>query len=119
MNKVRGALTLEIGGKSYRARLTINSICSLETVLDDEVTSIISNFIQKAKAGGLSMRVLRAFLWAMLIDDKPELTLAEAGDLLDQATPAYVVSKVLEILPITFPELRKSTPEAAENKDRP
>ena len=44
MNKIRGQIELEIGGQVYQARLSINSLCALETVLDLPITEIVSNF---------------------------------------------------------------------------
>lgn len=111
MNRARGTLTLSIGGQDYKAHLSVNALCSLETVLDDEITSIIANLVTRGKAGNLSIRVLRAFTWAMLIDHTPAITLAQAGDLIDEATPKYMVEKIMELLPLTFPDLVKSKEE--------
>lgn len=104
MNKIRGQLSLEIGGQVYQAHLSVNSLCALETVLDSEVTEIISNFLSSFQRQRISLRVVRAFLWAMLRDSKPELTLEDAGNLVQEATMTYVVAKIIEIIPITFPD---------------
>lgn len=104
MNKVRGQITLNIDGKDYLARLPVNSLCALEAVLDQETTVAVSSFINDAQARKVSFRYVRAFLWAMLLEADPSLTLDRAGALVDKATPKYVIGKIMEILAITFAE---------------
>lgn len=99
---------MSIDGNEYTARLSVNALCSLETVLDSEITTIVGDFIVKGKKGTVSMRVLRAFVWAMLRDHHPHLTLELAGTLIDQATPKYIVQKVMELMPLTFPDAEES-----------
>lgn len=113
MNKTRGQITLNIDGQSYQARLPINSLCALESVLDQEVTAAVQSFLINAQNKRLSIRHTRAFLWAMLLESRPSITLEEAGDLIDRATPAYVVKKIMEILPLTFPDPAKGGGESS------
>ena len=114
MNKIRGQIELEIGGQVYQARLSINSLCALETVLDLPITEIVSNFAAGVQRKQVSIRVVRAFLWAMLRDSVSGITLEGAGLLIDETPPGYVVAKIIEILPLTFPD-----PEGESGEQRP
>ena len=114
MNKIRGKIELEIGGQAYQARLSINSLCALETVLDSPITEVVSSFAAGVQRKQVSIRVVRAFLWAMLRDSVPGLTLEGAGLLIEETPPGYVVAKIIEILPLTFPD-----PEGESGEQRP
>lgn len=114
MNKIRGQIELEIGGQVYQARLSINSLCALETVLDSPITEIVSNFAAGVQRKQVSIRVVRAFLWAMLRDSASGITLEGAGLLIDETPPGYIVAKIVEILPLTFPD-----PEGESGEQRP
>jgi hypothetical protein len=77
--------------KQRNFRFTFNAFCELEDVLDRPLTEL-----QK----GFKMKDLRALVWAGLLHEEPELTIEQAGDLIDEAESieevAEAVSKAIE-----------------------
>lgn len=76
-NKNRGEKTVDFKGEKITLRLPINSICELE----DKTGQAIGDFAKKLEGASPRMTDLRLFAWAMMIDDRPDSTVQEAGDL--------------------------------------
>jgi hypothetical protein len=66
---------IEAGGKSYRLCYTTNALCQLEDKVDGVALS------------GMAMKKVNSFIrymfWAALIQQQPEITVEEAGNVAD------------------------------------
>lgn len=63
---------VEIGGKNVRLRYTVNSMCAVEDRAGGALDGIMDRQFTAA----------RLLLWGGMIDERPETTLAEAGELI-------------------------------------
>ena len=66
------ARTVEIAGRPYRLRYTVNSLCGLE----DRAGMPIDRLMDR------QFSATRLLLWAGLTEDQPELTVRDAGALI-------------------------------------
>ena len=88
-------ITIELD-KPRRLRLDTNALCELEDVLGKPINEIL-------REGAKGLRTVRAFLWAGLLHEDPELTLKEAGDLIKlDDNLVYVQEKVTEAINCAF-----------------
>lgn len=69
---------IEIAGRSLRMRYTINSLCAVE----DRAGQPLDRLLDR------QFTATRLLLWGGLIECQPEMTLAEAGALIDAAIAA-------------------------------
>lgn len=65
-------LCVEIGGKSVRLRYTVNSMCAVE----DRAGGALDGMMDR------QFTAARLLLWGGMIEDRPEVTLAETGELI-------------------------------------
>jgi len=96
---------MSVGGVTHTLRLNTNTICNLEAELDMSVDEITTRFAR----GYLS--VLRSALRAAL---NYEVTLDEAGEMVDEATPRVVLERLMEAFRLAFPD-----PEADDSTRPP
>lgn len=94
-NPHRGEVEFDAGGITRTLRLNTNIICGLENELDMSVDEITTRFAR----GYLS--VLRSALRAALGGN---LTLDEAGAIIDEATPRVVLERLMEAFRLAFPD---------------
>ena len=106
MNPLRGETPLIAGGKSYTLVLDINAQCEAEEALGMPMASIVV-------LGDGSVKVVRALLWASLLRHHSELSLEDAGRLMDQATFPIAKEAVAKALRNAEPE---AAPEANPRK---
>lgn len=66
-------MTVTLCGREYPLRFTVNALCSLE-----EKTGKGLGDMQ-----GSQMSCLRGLLWCGLLEQRPEMTLRDAGDLIE------------------------------------
>ncbi|MBD1372497.1 hypothetical protein IC620_09020 [Hazenella sp. IB182357] len=92
-NKQRGFVDIQLD-KQRRLKFTMNALSELEDVMGKPVTEL----------GNVGMKELRALLWAGLIHQNPDLTLQEAGDLMDLENIEYIGEKVAEAMNLAFPK---------------
>lgn len=104
-NPHRGEVEFDAGGVVRILRLNTNIICGLENELDMSVDEITTRFAR----GYLS--VLRSALRAALGGN---ITLDEAGTIIDEATPRVVLERMMEAFRLAFPD-----PEAADGARPP
>lgn len=98
-NPNRGEVVIRLGEKDHTVCFTINSICALEGELGLNINQIAT---QLNDVGNLSMRVIRALIWAGLLERNPEITLSEAGAFGGGDLQA-VLGKVIEAFALAFP----------------
>ena len=104
-NPHRGEVSLLAGGKTYTLAYTINAVCELEAMLGRSLPEIVADMSH--------MNVLRAVLWAGLRRHHKNLTVEDAGDLMDVAGVHEVVAAVKEAVTQAFP-----TPQGQQRKNR-
>ena len=115
-NEHKGEVTFDVAGESYVMRRSWNSICELEGLtgrgfytLSMELASwgppVERGKPKKESAAEVNARMdrirgstLRAVFCAMLRDERPGMTLREAGDLMD----ALGTEKVIEFVMLAF-----------------
>lgn len=75
--------------KQRKLKYTFNAFCELEDVLGrplSEISEIMDGF---------KLKDLRAMLWAGLLHESPDLTLEEAGELMDKASSLEEVAEAV------------------------
>jgi len=89
---MKKAVTVKLD-KQRKLKYTFNALCELEEVMGRSLTTL--------QNGEFKMKDLRALVWAGLLHESPELTLEEAGDLIDRAESieeiATAVSQAMEV----------------------
>jgi hypothetical protein len=106
-NRERGEVALEVGGQQYTLVLTTNAMCELEDLLstpDKDVTfpEVVT------KAARLSIRAMRALVWAAARERHPEMTLAQAGALI------YAAGGVIGFKPTMDKIIDSAQPDKAD-----
>ncbi len=97
-NPVRGEVTFEAEGQTYRLVFSTNALAALEDRLDKSVGEIGSMF-----ETGLRLGHLRALMWAGLSDHHDVSELA-AGDLIDLIGHETAGEKIGQAFVLAFPE---------------
>jgi hypothetical protein len=92
-NKQRGYVGIKLD-KARNLRFTTNALAELEDVLGHPVT--------KMDQDNVGIKTLRAMLWAGLLHESPDLTIKEAGSLMDDGNMQEISSKLSEALELTF-----------------
>lgn len=93
-----------------RLRYTMNALVNLEELLGRPFFDVLQDF----GAGHLGLRELRGILWAGLIHEDPDLTVEQAGALLDEAGDLQTVAlQIGEALQAAFGLAKNATGPAA------
>lgn len=92
---MRGAVTFEAGGKSYRLRLTTNALCSLE----EQTGKSVEGLLDDLSVPGRKVTTFRLLFRAALGD----VTLDAAGELIDELGAGEADRLFTEVLRLTFP----------------
>lgn len=80
-NKVRGQIPADFEGEKINLILSTNAICELEDAAD----LAIDVFLEKFQPGGnVHMKDLRLMFWALMLDERPDATIKDAGRLIDE-----------------------------------
>ncbi|SHE66174.1 hypothetical protein SAMN05444392_102272 [Seinonella peptonophila] len=82
-NKQAGYVSIKLD-KQRKFKYTFNALVELEDILGKGFGQMEGNF---------KMKDLRSIVWAGLIHESPDLTVEEAGDLIDQAESIEAVAK--------------------------
>jgi len=78
-NKVRGQFAAKFNGGTINLQLHVNSICELEDAADRPITDILEEFDDGKKP---RMTTVRLLFWAMMLEEKPDATIKDAGQLI-------------------------------------
>lgn len=92
---MRGAVTFDAGGKTYRLRLTTNALCSLE----EQTGKSVEGLLDDLSIPGKKVSAFRLLFRAALGD----VTLDQAGDLIDELGAAEADRLLTDTLRLTFP----------------
>lgn len=78
-NKVRGEIAADFEGKRVKLILHTNSICEIE-----EKTGVsIIEFVERLQVPKPKMSDTRLMFWAMLLEEKPDASLRDAGAVIE------------------------------------
>ncbi|WP_118138795.1 hypothetical protein, partial [Oceanicella sp. SM1341] len=77
-NRLLGETEITVDGRTLRLVMDFNALCAFEEATGRNAVTSIDAF----QSGDLTMRELRAFMWAALQRHHPETSLQDAGDLL-------------------------------------
>jgi hypothetical protein len=95
-NRQKGEVNLVVDGRTYTLVLDIDAMCALEehfsTPSHDATWDEIAVKVNKG-----SVRVVRALIWAMLQRHHPELSVVDAGHLMNDAGGILGLAKVLKV----------------------
>jgi hypothetical protein len=97
-------VTIEAKQLTWNLKLTINATCALEEKLREIRGSDFSLMDLDRKNYVPSLREIRAFFWAFLLHSKPQLTVEEAGEILDEIFEKQGMDYVMEIMVKTMNE---------------
>lgn len=112
MARVSEQTKFEHDGETYLVGLSVNALCALEEELGDRSITKIGEEISSGRAGA---RGVRALFRAALIGDRPEITLMEAGRLVDALGPA----KASEVLTEAFDLVQAGLAEDPQKLPKP
>ena len=77
-NKVRGQIKADFNGQPIGLILTTNALCSLEEADGRPINDILEEIGTNPRMG-----TVRRMFWAMMLQGRPEATIADAGALID------------------------------------
>lgn len=116
MATVTGIVSFDAGGVARRLHFTTNRLCALEDqsgLTSLEVATELA--LGKAQPLGVSKKTLRALFWAGVADG--DMTMAQAGDLVDAVGHKRAVELVIEAFDAAHPDLAED--DRKEGEDRP
>lgn len=79
-NKVRGQIAADFEGGKINLLLSTNAICELEDAADRSINELLDELNVPNRA---RMKTVRLLFWAMMLDEKPDATIQDAGRLID------------------------------------
>jgi hypothetical protein len=115
--KLKGIVKLDT---NHNVKYTTNSIVELEDTLGVSVTKMFGML----ESGELGFKALRVFVWAGLIhqfendDGTYDITLKEAGDIMDKHGIDKTIEKAKDALNATFPDVEPERPQANREQRR-
>lgn len=92
-NKQRGYVNINLD-RPRKLRFDTNALAELEDALGQPVTAF--------DQGNVGIKTLRAMIWAGLLHELPDLTVREAGKLMDDGDLQEISSKLTEALELAF-----------------
>ena len=115
-NMVRGIVTIEIGGKNFTCRLGVNEWCSLEDELNLSTEEIQAKLRDDTQSGKTSFKLLRSVFRAAALPFHPDLSTANAGDLMNEVGVIEAVHLIGKIMVASMPESKAT---GGEKQDAP
>jgi hypothetical protein len=89
-NPARAEIAFPVGDTEYTLKLSTNAICELEYKIDMGLPAIVLNMERLTMARGL--------LWASLRAKHPEVSLEQAGDIIDACGIKAVTEAITRVL---------------------
>lgn len=112
-NAQRGEVEFEASGKTYKVRIDWNAIALAEEASRCSYVDILDAF--SAPPGQpirVSIRVVRALLWAGLQESHSTVTLDDVGKLIGDIGPLAAVDVAMRALTAVLPEVDADDPPA-------
>ncbi|WP_371346067.1 hypothetical protein [Ancylobacter sp. IITR112] len=114
-SKYKPTAILHVDEKFYSLVLSINALCSLETITGRPAGSMVMELIDAAaKPQTISVKMLRTMLWAALREYHPEIDEDGAGQIATDAGAFNVLAAVMEAAAAAFPAPNIVNKSAAE-----
>lgn len=113
--KRQGFVALRAGDRALTLRFSNNAICLYEELSSGPFTDVLKLF-EGAKTGTLHFSAIRKLVVAGLSDTQ-EVTLREAGEIIDEAGLELVVEKIGEAIEAALPA-RKDAPAGNAAADK-
>lgn len=79
-NKVRGQIAADFDGGKINLKLSTNAICELEDAANRPITDLLDEISDPQRR---RMKSIRLLFWAMMLDERPDATVADASALID------------------------------------
>lgn len=98
-NPHRGETALQVGEATYVLRCGNNALAELEEALNLPIQQLWRRWNDRH----VGVRELRAMLWAFAREAHPQLTLQDAGNLMDQVDRAELTQALLQAVQRAFP----------------
>jgi len=112
---------LQIGKRRYQVLWNWNAISEIETELNRRGLGNWSEFSERLEAGKIGPNDFRILLWGGLLDQHPDITVAEAGEIIDRAnremTMEELGKQIATAFQNTFPAAENMELETNENGD--
>lgn len=102
-NPHRGEVLFKTPDAEYTLVLSTNALCELETEVGKSIPAIVADLER--------MTTLRAVLWACLRTKHCQISLAQAGEIMDSAGMAETTDAITRALNAAFPKARKAGAE--------
>ncbi|MGF7161287.1 hypothetical protein FHS85_002922 [Rhodoligotrophos appendicifer] len=99
-NPVRGEVGFDVEGREYTLRFSTNALCELEAETGLNANKIVG---QMQDPDGVSLRLLRAIIWAGLIDHHQGIKVADAGVIVDRIGIAKAGELIGKAFTAAFP----------------
>ncbi|WP_315804034.1 hypothetical protein [Bradyrhizobium sp. SZCCHNS3002] len=106
-NPLKGAVAFELDGEKLLLSYSAEALYRLEDALDMRVSQLIG-VVGNREA--MSMKLLRTFFWAGLLDNKPEMTLDEVGSYFRRIAPVDMIELVTQAFSGAFVDPKKVPP---------
>jgi hypothetical protein len=94
-NPARGEVGFKAGDAVYTLKFSTNAICELEDHLDKGLNTIVANMER--------LTTVRALLWAGMRAHHPDVTLKQAGEMIDRVGMAPATEAIGKALTAAFP----------------
>lgn len=101
-NPHRGEVSFKTPDAEYTLVLSTNALCELETETGKSVPAIVGDMER--------VSTLRALLWASLRTRQPEISIAQAGEIIDRAGIVNTTEAITRALNAAFPKAPKGGP---------
>jgi len=105
-NPHRGEVGFQYGGRDYKLRFSTNALCELEDLLGVGVNAISQ---QLGGVDTLRMKTVRAVFWAGLLDNHPQITILQAGEMLGELGLTTGLKLVGDAFALAFPDPEEAT----------
>ncbi len=109
-NRERGQVNLEVDGRTYTLVLTLNAMCEVEDALSTPEQDVVFNDLLK-RLPKQKMKDFRLFIWACLREHHVEMTVADAGTLVQQVGGVAAFNRRIAAL------LASASPDPEDLKD--
>lgn len=103
-NPARGEVAFKVADAEYTLKFSTNAICELEERLDKGLNVIVANMER--------LTTVRALLWAGLRARHPEVSIQQAGEMIDRIGMAEATEVIGKALTAAFPPPEASDPNA-------
>lgn len=85
-NRFMGEATVQANGSTYTLRCDFNAMCLFEDQTGEDALTVFGQF----ETGKVSVKHMRAMMWAFMNKHQPDSTLEDAGELLSENVDALM-----------------------------